>query len=50
LQKLFDMDFFCKTFFVVFEFPSLSNTWKRNQIKKVEEKLSSKYLSRISIF
>jgi hypothetical protein len=41
------MIFFAKRFCSVFELPSLRNTRKRDKTKKVEEKLSSKFLVEI---
>jgi hypothetical protein len=44
--KTFRHDLFCKTFFVVFfELPSLGITRKRDKTKKVEENLTSNFLS-----
>jgi hypothetical protein len=45
--KNFSTRFFCKLFFCsVFELPSLKNTRKRDKTKKVEENLTSKFLSK----
>jgi hypothetical protein len=45
--KAFRHDLFCKTVFgSVFELPSLKNTRKRDKTKKVEEKLTSNFLSK----
>jgi hypothetical protein len=45
VEKLFDTICFPNVFCSVFELPSLRNTLKRNKTKKVEEKLTSKFLS-----
>ena len=44
--KTFRHDFFVKRFCSVFELPSLKNTRKCDKTKKVEEKLTSKFLSK----
>jgi hypothetical protein len=45
LQKLFDTTFLQNVFCGVFELPSLKNTRKRDKLKEIEEKLTSKFLS-----
>jgi hypothetical protein len=46
-KKLFDTIFLQNVFCSVFELPSLKNTRKRDKTKKVEEKLTSNFLSKI---
>jgi hypothetical protein len=43
--KTFRHVFFCKRFFSVFKLPSLRNTQKCDKTKKIEEKLTPKFLS-----
>jgi hypothetical protein len=45
LLKLFDTIFFVKRFCSALELPSLGNTRNRDKTKKVEEGLTSKFLS-----
>jgi hypothetical protein len=48
LLKLFDTIFLQNVFCSAFELPPLKNTRKRDKTKKVEKKLTSKFLSKFS--